>query len=169
MVSSTRSGRWWECDMLLLVITVQSYIHFFYNLRHVTPHIHTHTHIRRINRKTLKCRSRFHVACRSKDQPKANHWKNIFSGEKRHATQGFWFGCYAKGHHIVQLLLFPGGANERQRRKLPGVCWVLVWWVFFLPNVWMGFEVELKDPNICRCFFFEGFWEVWWNTVWWVI
>lgn len=22
---------------------------------------------------------------------------------------------------------------------------------FLLPNVWMGFEVELKDPNICRC------------------
>lgn len=163
MVSSTRSGRWWECDMLLLVLF--NHIFTFFNLRYVTPHIHTH--IRKINRKTLKCRSRFHVACRSKDQPKANHWKNIFSGEKRHATQGFWFGCYAKGHHIVQLLLFPGGANERQRRKLPCVCWVFVWWAFFSsPTFGWVSKWSWRTPTFAGVFCFEGFWEVWWNTVW---
>ena len=52
-------GMWY-----VFISTVQSYIHFFLNLRHITPHIYTH--IRRINRKPLGCRSRFHVACRSK-------------------------------------------------------------------------------------------------------
>ena len=62
-------GMWY-----VIISTVQSYINFFL-IYGMSPHIYTH--IRRINRKTLKCRSRFHVACRSqkttKNQPLNEH------------------------------------------------------------------------------------------------